>query len=242
VHDGDTVLGEPLRNEGAVARARVGLDAEERRCAVGRQLGNERVEVGGLEDLVQVPLAVLRRPVGASSRVIFGPPAAEPRQGAGGVRALEANRTIMEGSRPRGVKPSPTIIWIAILGVIVAYVLLFASLLIDTWHHADKFEPRGVQTFVTPLLSGALGLVLALSLGVDPDKKIRGDSLRARLKSLLASDKILLLGGFIYLVSAFAGGYVWYHKDNVTPAIVSTVVMTVAGYAAAAMAGIARRP
>jgi hypothetical protein len=133
-------------------------------------------------------------------------------------------------------------IWIAIVGVIVAYIALFTSLLIDTWHHTAKFEPHGIQTFVTPLLSGALGLVLALSLGVDPDKKIRGATLRDRLKALLASDKILLFGGAVYFASAFAGGYVWYHKDEVTPALVSTVVMTVAGYAVAAMAAIARRP
>ncbi|MGZ4314821.1 MAG: hypothetical protein ACXVRK_02820 [Gaiellaceae bacterium] len=49
------LLGEPPGDERAAARARVGLDAEERRREVGRQLGDERFEVSGLEDLVQVP-------------------------------------------------------------------------------------------------------------------------------------------------------------------------------------------
>ena len=144
--------------------------------------------------------------------------------------------------RPTGVKPSPTIAWFAIVGVIVAYMALFTSLLVDTWDHTAKFEPRGVQTFVTPLLSGALGLVLALALGVDPNKGIRGKTLREWLKGLFATDKILLFGAAIYLASAFAGGFVWWKKDEVTPALVSTIVMTVAGYAAAAMTAIARRP
>src|SRR5215210_9424368 len=66
VHDLHAVLlGEPLRDERAVARLRVALDAEERRRPVGRQLFDQRAEVGAVEHLVQVPLAVLRRELGA---------------------------------------------------------------------------------------------------------------------------------------------------------------------------------
>ena len=42
--------GEPLGNQGAVARLRVALDAEERRRP-GRELGGDRTEIDRVEDL-----------------------------------------------------------------------------------------------------------------------------------------------------------------------------------------------
>src|SRR4051812_71270 len=57
------LLGEPLGDQRAVTGLGVAFDAEERRDA--RQLGDQRIEVGRLEDLVQVALAVLGRELGA---------------------------------------------------------------------------------------------------------------------------------------------------------------------------------
>jgi hypothetical protein len=48
-----------------VAGARVALHAEERRRPVGRQLVDQWAEVDLIENLVQVPLAVLERELGA---------------------------------------------------------------------------------------------------------------------------------------------------------------------------------
>jgi hypothetical protein len=94
---------------------------------------------------------------------------------------------------------------------------------------------------VLPILSGALGLVLALALGVDPKTKLRGASLSQRLKALfLTTDKLLLLGAWVYALSAVAGIAVWVHKDTVTPALVTTVVLTVVGYAGATVTALAR--
>ena len=69
--------GEPLGDERAVAGSGVALDAEECRRPVGRQLGDERVEVDLVEDLVQVAGRVLRRELSAAALadaepVVFG--------------------------------------------------------------------------------------------------------------------------------------------------------------------------
>ena len=57
--------GEAVGDQRAVARLRVGLDAEERGCAGRRQLIDERVEVGAVEDLARVTAGVLGRELDA---------------------------------------------------------------------------------------------------------------------------------------------------------------------------------
>jgi hypothetical protein len=139
------------------------------------------------------------------------------------------------------MKPSPVLQWIALALLIVAYGGLFGWLLKDTWDHSAAFDVRSVQTHVTPILSGALGLVLALALGVDPKTRIRGENLRERLRALFAVRGLLLAGAVVYLVSAIVGGIVWGIKEDVTPALVTTIVLTVAGYLAATVTAMARR-
>ena len=148
----------------------------------------------------------------------------------------------MEEPLPAGVKPSPFMIWFAVLIVVLGYIGIFGWLLVDTLRHSASFDVRPAQSYVLPPFAGALGLVLALSLGVDPTKKIYGRSLKERLKRLLSVDHILLFGGIAYLVSAVAGFIVWAVKGNITPELVTTVVLTVVGYLAAAATQIARTP
>ena len=51
-------LREPLGDQRAMTGLGIGLDAEQRRGGLGGQLGDERIEVGVVEDLVDVALAV----------------------------------------------------------------------------------------------------------------------------------------------------------------------------------------
>ena len=97
----------------------------------------------------------------------------------------------------------------------------------------------GLQRFdVTPVLSGALGLVLALSLGVDA--KLSATTFWGRLKQVFEVPGLLRVGAVTYLISALFGGVVWGIQGDTTPALVTSVVLTVAGYAAAAVTALAR--
>ena len=61
--------------------------------------------------------------------------------------------------------PNPVLRYFAVLVVVVGYAVLFGTLLADTLDAEAAFEPDDFTRTVTPLLAGALGLVLAAALG-----------------------------------------------------------------------------
>jgi hypothetical protein len=63
--------------------------------------------------------------------------------------------------------PNPVLQSFAVLLVVASYAGLFGALLIDTLNAEQAFEPDDFTSTVTPLLAGALGLVLAAALGVE---------------------------------------------------------------------------
>ena len=138
------------------------------------------------------------------------------------------------------MKPNRFIQWIALAIVILGYAGLFTWLLADTLDHSSSFDVRPVLTYVTPIFSGALGLILALSLGVEPKTESIGTGIVAWIKSLFGVPKLLLLGAIVYLASGVAGAIVWGIKGDVTPELVTTVILTVAGYLGATAAALAR--
>jgi hypothetical protein len=138
------------------------------------------------------------------------------------------------------VQPDPKLQRFAILLVVVGFAGLFTWLLIDTLRADASFEPRGVQTVLIPLFAGALGLVLALALGVDP-KSRQSQSVRDVLRYLFWSDDGLLrLGAFVYLGAAVLGAIVWGIQQDETPGLVTAIVFTTAGYLAAVITSRAR--
>ena len=80
--------------------------------------------------------------------------------------------------------------------------------------------------------------MLALSLGVEA--AIAGMTFRDRLKKVFEIPGLLRVGAVVYLLSAVVGGIVWGIQEDVTPDLVTSVVLTVAGYGAAAMTALAR--
>jgi cytochrome bd-type quinol oxidase subunit 2 len=129
------------------------------------------------------------------------------------------------------VKPHPGMIKLAIVIATGVFVALFAWLLVDTWRANAALEPNPMQLFLTPIFSGALGLVLALSLGVEP---------AARGEAWFTEKRLLLIAAVIYLVAAVVGGVVWAFRQDETPELVSALVLTVAGYLAASVTAAAR--
>jgi hypothetical protein len=138
------------------------------------------------------------------------------------------------------MKPNKTLQRLALLIVIFGFAGLFAWLLIDTLRADAPFDPSDLQTALTPVLSGALGLVLALSLGVDTGGADTKDT-TSRWRRLWDNiDAFLVLGAIVYLISGVAGAIVWGIKDEVTPALVTAIVLTIGGYLAATMTALAR--
>jgi hypothetical protein len=138
--------------------------------------------------------------------------------------------------------PNPVLQSFAVLLVVASYAGLFGALLIDTLNAEQAFEPDDFTSTVTPLLAGALGLVLAAALGVEV-KAAAGVEGIEKLKVLLQVQALLLLGAMIYLASAVFGGYVWWQKGGtITPEVVKTVVLAVVGYLVATVAALARPP
>lgn len=133
----------------------------------------------------------------------------------------------------------PAIVWAAIVGVIVAFAVLWTWLLVDTWNATTKLEPSGVQTSLTPILAGGLGLLFALSLGVDP--KVRSAvGFWARLRAIFSTKGLLVAGAGIYGLAALAGVVVWAEAKDATPELLSSLVLVAFGYAVAAMTALAR--
>ena len=135
--------------------------------------------------------------------------------------------------------PNPALQKLAVVLVIIGFGGLFGWLLGDTVAHEQEFEPRTVQTVLTPVLSGALGLVLALALGVDP-VSVREESFLGRLKRIVDVRSLLLLGGLVYLCAGLAGAVIWGLKGDVTPDLVTALTLTVFGYLAATVTALAR--
>jgi hypothetical protein len=123
----------------------------------------------------------------------------------------------------------------------IGYAALFGALLEDTLDADKAFEPDDFTSTITPLLSGALGLVLAVSLGVEVKAAGARAGLVDRLKALFKTETLLVVGAVIYLVSGIAGGYVWRKQGDVTPDLVTAVVLTVAGYLVATVTALARQ-
>jgi hypothetical protein len=137
------------------------------------------------------------------------------------------------------VKANPKVQQVAILLVIAAFVGLFGSLLWETWEASSEIEVDGIQAAATPLLAGALGLLLALALGVEP-KMRDARSWKERLRALVTINALLTLGAVVYMLAAVAGGIVWWKKGDITPDMVSTLVLAAIGYAVAAIAVLSR--
>lgn len=125
--------------------------------------------------------------------------------------------------------------------VTLVYLGLFGWLLVDTLNADAAFEPSDIQRTVIPVLTGSLGLVLALALGVEAKTRLlAAASPKERFAALWTVKGLLRLGAGAYLLSALLGGLVWGIKEDVTPDLVTTVVLIVAGYLAAAMSTLAR--
>jgi hypothetical protein len=140
------------------------------------------------------------------------------------------------------MKPNPVLRGLVVVVVVVGYAWLFGALLLDTLDADKAFEPGEFTSQAVPILSGALGLVLAVALGVEIKAAGLADATRVgRLKALLRIDNLLLAGAIVYLFSAAAGGYVWNEQGgDITPELVKVVVLTVIGYGAATVAAAAR--
>ena len=129
------------------------------------------------------------------------------------------------------MKTNPVLQRFALCLVIAGYGLLFGWLAVDTWHHSAKFDVKGAFTATIPPLAGALGVMLAHGLGVDPKTKLRGPRLRDRLRGFFSTDVLLTVGAIVFLLSGIAGIVVWIHKgDDVTPALLTTIALSVIGY------------
>lgn len=135
------------------------------------------------------------------------------------------------------MKPNPTLQAFFVFLAITVFAALFGSLLWETWDAAAPFDPKAIHLYVLPFLGGAFGLVLALALGVDPAKLGR-----VGWGAVFTVQRLLLFGAVVYALAAVAGGFVWWKKDAVTPELVTTIVVTVAGYAAALIAALGRKP
>ena len=131
------------------------------------------------------------------------------------------------------MKPSPALQRFALALLIAGYAFLFSWLLVDTWHHSATFDVPAPFTATVPLLAGALGVILAHGLGVNPLTKIQGNTFGEKLGSFFSTDRLLAIGAIVYLVLGIVAIAVWIKKDTVTPALVSTIGLTVVGYLAA---------
>jgi hypothetical protein len=77
--------------------------------------------------------------------------------------------------------------------------------------------------------------MLAHGLGVDPKTKLQGRGLRALIRAFFSTDILLIVGAVVYLLSGIVGIVVWIHAgDEVTPALLTTISLTVIGYIVAA--------
>lgn len=133
----------------------------------------------------------------------------------------------------------PFLVRSSLVLLMVAYAILFGWLAADTWHHSAKFDPQPAFTAAVPLLAGALGVMLARGLGVDPTRRIQGKNFGEKLRSFFTTDILLLSGAAVFLLSGIAGLIVWIHKGDVTPALLSTITLTVLGYMAASATNLA---
>ena len=132
------------------------------------------------------------------------------------------------------MKPNPVLQRFALLLVIAGYGLLFSWLAVDTWNHSAKFDVGGGLTATVPPLAGALGVMLAHGLGVDPRTKLTGD-FSDWIGGLFSTEVLLTVGAIVFLLSGIAGIVVWIHKgDDVTPALLTTISLSVIGYLVAA--------
>ena len=108
------------------------------------------------------------------------------------------------------MKPVKGIQWLAVLVAILGFGGLYFSLLIDVWDADAVVQPRDIQVTITPILSGALGLLLALALGV------------------------------VYLLAGLAGAVVRWHNGDAMPDTAKAIALTVFGYVAATVTARAR--
>jgi H+/Cl- antiporter ClcA len=133
--------------------------------------------------------------------------------------------------------PNPALVKLAIVVVTGAFCALFGWLLVDTVNTEASFQPTDMQVVLTPIFSGALGLVLALALGVEPGAR---DKTRSWIEDVFTTKRLLLAAAVIYLLAAVVGGVVWGLNEDFTPDLVKALVLTVAGYLAAAVTGAAK--
>ncbi|MEX1026896.1 MAG: hypothetical protein WD049_02655, partial [Candidatus Paceibacterota bacterium] len=110
----------------------------------------------------------------------------------------------------------------------------------QTLTSTDAFSPAPVVSILTPVFAGALGLLLARSLGIDPRLvNITGGWQRIRA-IFMSTPALLRAGAWIYLLAAVAGGVVWGFNSSTTPELVTVIVLTAAGYVAATVTTLAQ--
>lgn len=163
----------------------------------------------------------------------------------GGVLAAEQHgrRIKQKHAESRCMKPVQGIQWLAVLMAILGFGGLYFSLLIDVWDADALVKPRDIQITITPILSGALGLLLALALGVEPQAlSSQGFSgnLKALISKLLEVELLLKVGACVYLLAGLAGGVVWWHNGDAMPDTAKAIALTVFGYVAATVTARAR--
>jgi hypothetical protein len=137
------------------------------------------------------------------------------------------------------MQPNSSLQRLAVLLAIVLFIVLYGWLLVSTLLASDPLEPSAMISVTLPILSGALGLVLALGLGVDPT--VRGaTSFRDRLRKMWALDTLLFSGAVVYLLAGITGLIVWGAQGDLTPELVTVIALTVIGYLGAAVTASAR--
>lgn len=115
----------------------------------------------------------------------------------------------------------------------LAFAAMFSVLLIQTLSADSEVSVPPMVNILTPVFAGALGLLLARALGVEPSVTGAAD-LWGRIRAILSTTSGLLrLGAWIYLLAGLAGGIVWGIKGSLTPELVTVLVLTTAGYLAA---------
>jgi peptidoglycan/LPS O-acetylase OafA/YrhL len=138
------------------------------------------------------------------------------------------------------MQPNPFILRLGILAVIAGFAALFAWLLWDVWYSSTTpYDPNDLQVYLIPPVAGALGIGLALQLGVSP--KIEGEpGWKDRLWSLIDPKRLIGLGSIVLFVAVVVGIFVWASREDETPELVTTLILTVVGYLVAAYAAAAR--
>src|SRR5688572_15956787 len=115
------------------------------------------------------------------------------------------------------MQPNPYMLRLAMMAVIAGYAALFGWLLWDVWYSSSEpYAPNDLQAYLIPPLSGALGIGLAMQLGVEP--KIEGaPDWKEKLAAFFSPKRLLGLGSIVLGAGIVVGIFVWASRQDETP-------------------------